>query len=164
MSITVRPNFVGVTPKIVLTKLKSNVSCFSSSSNGLLMTRFFWLESFQFFPICFESFLCFVSPQSNKQRFRLKVERLIILTKSRFLPINWRWFFHFRPSATTMTHFERGTMAEKSYLPLLVMTISVPSLWNFSQRSLPSRVTLGSSTTPSSSGWIARNGLTIAEW
>lgn len=33
------------------------------------------------------------------------------------------------------------------------MTISVPSLWNFSQSSFPSRVTLGSSTTPSSSGW-----------
>lgn len=40
-----------------------------------------------------------------------------------------------------------------TYRPLLVMTISVPSLWNFSQSSLPSRVTLGSSTTPSSSGW-----------
>ncbi|CAD6230443.1 GSCOCG00006760001-RA-CDS [Cotesia congregata] len=38
-------------------------------------------------------------------------------------------------------------------LPLLVITISVPSLWNFSQSSLPSNVTLGSSTTPSSSGW-----------
>jgi len=40
-----------------------------------------------------------------------------------------------------------------TYRPLFVMTISVPSLWNFSQSSLPSSVTLGSSTTPSSSGW-----------
>lgn len=40
-----------------------------------------------------------------------------------------------------------------TYRPLFVMTISVPSLWNFSQSSFPSRVTLGSSTTPSSSGW-----------
>lgn len=39
-----------------------------------------------------------------------------------------------------------------TYRPLFVMTISVPSLWNFSQSSLPSSVTLGSSTTPSSSG------------
>lgn len=41
----------------------------------------------------------------------------------------------------------------QSYRPLFVITISVPSLWNFSQSSLPSNVTLGSSTTPSSSGW-----------
>lgn len=40
-----------------------------------------------------------------------------------------------------------------TYRPLFVMTISVPSLWNFSQSSLPSSVTFGSSTTPSSSGW-----------
>ena len=40
----------------------------------------------------------------------------------------------------------------ETHRPLFVMTISVPSLWNFSQSSLPSRVTLGSSTTPSSSG------------
>lgn len=45
-----------------------------------------------------------------------------------------------------------------THLPLLVITISVPSLWNFSQSSLPSSVTLGSSTTPSSSGWRARSG------
>lgn len=49
-------------------------------------------------------------------------------------------------------------------LPLLVITISVPSLWNFSQSSLPSSVTLGSSTTPSSSGWRARNGRIGCNW
>lgn len=45
------------------------------------------------------------------------------------------------------------TTVVDTYRPLFVMTISVPSLWNFSQSSLPSSVTLGSSTTPSSSGW-----------
>jgi hypothetical protein len=45
------------------------------------------------------------------------------------------------------------------YLPDLVMTISVPSPWNFSQSSLDSRLTLGSSVTPSSSGGRARSGL-----
>lgn len=50
------------------------------------------------------------------------------------------------------------------YLPDFVITISVPSLWNFSHKSFPSRVTLGSSTTPSSSGWMALRGLTIAGW
>lgn len=49
-------------------------------------------------------------------------------------------------------------------LPLLVITISVPSLWNFSQSSLPSSVTLGSSTTPSSSGCSARNGRIGCNW
>lgn len=39
-----------------------------------------------------------------------------------------------------------------------MITISVPSLWNFSQSSFPSRVTLGSSTTPSSSGGGMRAG------
>jgi len=45
-----------------------------------------------------------------------------------------------------------GLTKESTYRPLLVMTISVPSLWNFSHKSLLSSVTLGSSTTPSSSG------------
>ena len=45
------------------------------------------------------------------------------------------------------------------YLPDLVLTISVPSPWNFSQSSLDSRLTLGSSVTPSSSGGRARSGL-----
>ncbi len=46
---------------------------------------------------------------------------------------------------------ECSRKCSKAYLPLLVMTISVPYLANDSQRSLASRVTLGSSFTPSSS-------------
>lgn len=46
-----------------------------------------------------------------------------------------------------------------THLPLFVITISVPNLWNFSHKSLPSSVTFGSSTTPSSSGCIWRIGL-----
>ena len=42
--------------------------------------------------------------------------------------------------------------SEISYLPDLVITISVPSLWNLSHRSFWSSVTLGSSLTLSSSG------------
>lgn len=45
-----------------------------------------------------------------------------------------------------------------------MITISVPSLWNFSQSSLPSSVTLGSSTIPSSSGWSARSGRIGCNW
>lgn len=41
--------------------------------------------------------------------------------------------------------------SERTYLPDLVITISVPRPWNFVHRSLDSRVTLGSSVTPSSS-------------
>ena len=52
----------------------------------------------------------------------------------------------------------------QSYLPDFVMTISVPSLWNFSHRSFPSRVTFGSSTTPSSSGWMALRGRMAGWW
>lgn len=52
----------------------------------------------------------------------------------------------------------------RTNLPLLVITISVPSLWNFSQSSFPSSVTFGSSTTPSSSGWSARNGRIGWSW
>ena len=46
-----------------------------------------------------------------------------------------------------------------NHLPHLVMTISVPNLWNLSHNSLVSRVTLGSSTIPSSSGIMERRGL-----
>lgn len=45
-----------------------------------------------------------------------------------------------------------------THLPLFVITISVPNLWNFSHNSLPSKVTFGSSTTPSSSGCNVRSG------
>ena len=44
------------------------------------------------------------------------------------------------------------------YLPDLVITISVPSLWNLSHKSFWSRVTLGSSLTLSSSGRGTRGG------
>ena len=43
-------------------------------------------------------------------------------------------------------------------LPVLVMTISVPLLWNCSHSSLCSRVTFGSSCTLSSSGAAAAGG------
>ena len=64
---------------------------------------------------------------------------------------------HYTPSPNSPPPFPFPKPSQ-TYLPLLVMTISVPSLWNFSHSSLPSSVTFGSSTTPSSSGCIARSG------
>ena len=51
-----------------------------------------------------------------------------------------------------------GKRNKISYLPDLVITISVPSLWNLSHRSFWSKVTLGSSLTLSSSGRGTRGG------
>ena len=60
-------------------------------------------------------------------------------------------------------HLRGKTEREQSkslltHLPVLVMTISVPILWNWSQSSLASRFTLGSSWTLSSSGGGGRGG------
>ncbi len=43
------------------------------------------------------------------------------------------------------------------YLPDLVMTISVPRVWNCSQRSLDSRTTLGSSPSSYRIANVAKN-------
>lgn len=72
-----------------------------------------------------------------------------------------RFVFSHHPSfricvSRLCTH--HSTQFTRTHRPLLVITISVPSLWNFSHSSLPSSVTFGSSTTPSSSGCIFRIG------
>ncbi|CAB0014031.1 unnamed protein product, partial [Nesidiocoris tenuis] len=48
--------------------------------------------------------------------------------------------------------------------PDFVMTISVPSLWNFSQKSFDSSVTFGSSTIPSPSSWTALENARIGRF
>ena len=57
-----------------------------------------------------------------------------------------------------LSKFDKWYPDNLSYLPVLVMTISVPYLWNCSQSSLASSVTLGSSWTLSSSGGGGRGG------